>query len=60
MKEELLKDLVEKTFAVVASPLQSNGIYAAIQKAVAMAYAIGQEKTGTEAGREILIEQLGH
>jgi hypothetical protein len=44
MREELLKQLVEKTFASIANPLQGNGVYAEIQKAVIAAYNIGKRQ----------------
>ncbi len=43
-KEELLKQLVEKTFAKLACPLQGNGVYAEIQKAVMDAYDLGKKQ----------------
>lgn len=43
-KEELLKQLVEKTFAKLACPLQGNGVYAEIQKAVMDAYDLGKRQ----------------
>lgn len=44
MKEEMLKQLIEKTFAKVACPLQGNGLYAELQKAITEAFRIGEQK----------------
>jgi|GEM_PF-4708600 hypothetical protein len=44
MREELLKQLIEKTFASIACPLQGNGVYAEIQKAVLTAYNLGKRQ----------------
>ncbi len=44
MKEEMLKQLVEKTFANLSCPLQGNGVYAEIQKAVMDAYNLGKKQ----------------
>jgi hypothetical protein len=44
MKEELIKQLIEKTFAKVACPLQGNGLYSEIQKAIQEAFRIGEQK----------------
>ena len=45
MKEELLKQLVEKTFAKLACPLQGNGVYVEIQQAVMAAYNLGKKQS---------------
>lgn len=44
MREELLKQLIEKTFASIASPLHGNGVYSEIQKAVMAAYNLGKRQ----------------
>jgi hypothetical protein len=44
MREELLKQLIEKTFAKIACPLQGNGVYAELQKAVMTAYNLGKKQ----------------
>lgn len=41
MREEILKQLVERTFAKLACPLQGNGVYAEIQQAIMAAYNLG-------------------
>lgn len=46
MKEEMLKQLVEKTFNKIACPLEGNGVYAEIQEAIKTAYDLG--KNGEE------------
>lgn len=42
MKEEMLKQLIEKTFNKIACPLEGNGVYAEIQEAIKMAYDLGK------------------
>lgn len=44
-REEILKNLIEKTFANIACPLNGNGLYAELQKAITEAYSIGQLET---------------
>jgi hypothetical protein len=44
MREEMLKQLVEKTFAKLACPLQGNGVYAEIQQAIMAAYNLGKKQ----------------
>jgi hypothetical protein len=53
MKEELLTRLIEKTFERIACPLQGNGVYAEIQKAVMDAYRLG-----TKTQEEVLLDKL--
>ena len=43
MKEELLVRLIDETFSKIACPLQGNGVYAEIQKAVMDAYSLGSK-----------------
>jgi hypothetical protein len=43
MKEELLARLIDETFTKIACPLQGNGVYAEIQKAVMDAYTLGSK-----------------
>ncbi|RYE25401.1 MAG: hypothetical protein EOP51_04230 [Sphingobacteriales bacterium] len=54
MKEELLKQLVEKTFNKLACPLQGNGVYAEIQQAVMAAYNMGKRQADFIPGDMIL------
>ncbi|RYD55815.1 MAG: hypothetical protein EOP56_14730 [Sphingobacteriales bacterium] len=42
MKEEMLKQLVERTFNKIACPLEGNGVYAELQEAIRMAYDLGK------------------
>ena len=44
MREEILKQLVERTFAKLACPLQGNGVYAEIQQAIMAAYNLGKRQ----------------
>ena len=44
MREEILKQLVERTFAKLACPLQGNGVYAEIQQAIIAAYNLGKRQ----------------
>jgi hypothetical protein len=44
MKEEMLNQLIEKTFAKLACPLQGNGVYSEIQQAVMAAYNLGKRQ----------------
>lgn len=43
MKEELLARLIDETFSKIACPLQGNGVYAEIEKAVRDAYTLGSK-----------------
>jgi len=45
MKEELLQQLIEKTFNNLASPAKGNGLYTEIRNAILAAYDLGK-KTG--------------
>jgi hypothetical protein len=42
MEEDMLKQLVEKTFAKLASPAHGYGMYAELEKALMEAYNIGK------------------
>jgi hypothetical protein len=42
MKEEILKQIVERTFEKLACPLQGNGVYAELQEAIMAAYDLGK------------------
>lgn len=44
MKEEILKQIVERTFAKLACPLQGNGVYAELQEAIMKAYQLGKSQ----------------
>lgn len=45
MKEEMLQQLIEKTFADLASPAKGKGLYAEIKKAIIAAYELGTRPT---------------
>jgi hypothetical protein len=47
MKEEMLKQLVERTFNKIACPLEGNGVYAELEEAIKMAYDLGKNKQDT-------------
>jgi hypothetical protein len=53
MKEELLARLIDETFSKIACPLQGNGVYAEIKKAVMDAYTLGSKKQ-----EDILLEAV--
>ena len=42
MKEEMLKELVERTFRNIACPLEGHGVYAELQNAITAAYNLGK------------------
>lgn len=42
MQEDMLKQIIENTFARIACPLQGNGIYAELQNAINEAYQLGR------------------
>jgi len=44
MKEEILKQLVERTFNKIACPLEGNVVYAELQEAIEMAYELGKKQ----------------
>lgn len=44
MKEEILARLVDETFSKIACPLQGNGVYAEIKKAIEDAYVMGKNQ----------------
>ncbi len=46
MQEDMLKQILENTFARIACPLQGNGIYEELQKAITEAYNIGKMQVG--------------
>jgi len=58
MKEEMLKQLVERTFAKLANPLEGNGVYSEIQNAIQEAYAIG-ERNAPPSEQPIQINSIG-
>jgi len=53
MKEDMLAKLIEKTFERIACPLQGNGVYAEIQKAVMDAYNLG-----TKTKEELFMDNM--
>lgn len=53
MKEELLTRLIDETFSKIACPLQGNGLYAEIQKAIRNAYELG-----TKTQEDIILESV--
>lgn len=44
MQEDILKQILENTFARIACPLQGNGVYAELQKAIVAAYNLGKKQ----------------
>jgi hypothetical protein len=44
MQEDMLKQLLENTFAKLACPLHGNGIYAELQNAIIAAYNLGKKR----------------
>lgn len=46
MKEELLRELVDKTFRNISCPLEGNGVYAELQNAISAAYNLGKDEDG--------------
>lgn len=44
MKEEILKQIIDRTFEKLACPLQGNGVYAEIQEAIMTAYDLGKNQ----------------
>ncbi|HTM65596.1 MAG TPA: hypothetical protein VL093_04700 [Flavipsychrobacter sp.] len=42
MKQDMIKDLLEKTFTKLACPVQGHGMYAELEKALKEAYNIGK------------------
>jgi hypothetical protein len=44
MEKESLKELTERTFAKIASPMEGNGVYAELQRAILNAYMLGKNK----------------
>lgn len=42
MKQDIIKDLLEKTFSKLASPAKGHGMYAELEKALMEAYNIGK------------------
>ncbi len=48
MKEQMLQQLVEKTFAKVACPLHGNGLYAELQKAITEAFTMGEKQQSAQ------------
>jgi hypothetical protein len=48
MKEDMLKQILENTFARIACPLQGNGMYAELQNAIVAAYNLGKKQDTDE------------
>lgn len=46
MKEELLRELVDKTFRNISCPLEGKGVYAELQNAISAAYSMGKGEEG--------------
>ena len=44
MKEELLQQLIERTFDNLASPAKGKGLYSEIKKAIIAAYELGKKQ----------------
>ena len=44
MKEELLQQLIEKTFTNLANPAKGKGLYTEIKKAITAAYDLGKKQ----------------
>lgn len=42
MKQKLLREIIERTFAKIACPVEGNGVYAEIKKAIIEAYSLGR------------------
>ncbi|HRO43192.1 MAG TPA: hypothetical protein PL009_10185 [Flavipsychrobacter sp.] len=42
MKQDIIKDLLEKTFSKLACPAQGHGMYSELEKALIEAYNIGK------------------
>jgi len=42
MKQDIIKELLEKTFAKLACPAQGHGMYSELEKALIEAYNIGK------------------
>ncbi len=53
MKEELLARLIDETFSKIACPLEGNGMYEEIRKAVMDAYTLG-----TKTQEDIILETV--
>lgn len=48
MQEDMLRQILENTFARIACPLQGNGVYAELQKAIVAAYNLGKKQENFE------------
>lgn len=44
MNEDMLKQLVERTFSKLANPAKGFGMYAELQKAIMLAYHLGKNE----------------
>lgn len=44
----MLRQILENTFARIACPLQGNGVYAELQKAIVAAYNLGKKQENFE------------
>jgi hypothetical protein len=42
MEQAVLKEIIERTFANLCCPLESNGVYNEIKKAILEAYSVGR------------------